>query len=92
MSNSSTRLIGVFAVTLGLLLLFLPSSALGATALQEAPGESNLGFLFAAFAVAWVIFFGYVFYLGRRDRQLRQDLDEIRTQLAGQDHQRKDPP
>lgn len=45
------------------------------------PGESNLGFLFAAFAVAWAVFFGYVFYMSRRERELRRDLDELRRQL-----------
>lgn len=91
MSKSAMRLIATLVITPGLLLWLMPSSALAATARQETPSESNLGFLFAAFAVVWVIFFGYVFYMSRRDRQLRQDLDEIRRQLAEQD-QRKDPP
>ena len=76
----------LLAVTLGLLLLLLmPSVALAAPlAQEEAPGESNLGFLFAAFAVAWAVFFGYVFYMSRRERELRRDLDQLRRQVAEQ--------
>jgi len=69
----------------------MPSVALAAPAAQqEAPGESNLGFLFAAFAVVWVVFFGYVFYTSRRERELRRDLDELRRQM--EDRQPPDRP
>ncbi len=39
----------------------------------------NLGFLFAGFAVAWALAFGYVWHLARRTRDLETRLDQIET-------------
>ena len=76
-------------ITLFLMLAFLlamaPHAVLAAPAAQEAPGESNLGFLFAGFAVVWIAFFAYVFYMSRRERELRREIDELRQQLLGRD-------
>ena len=69
-------------VSLGALLLG-SSIALAAPTAQQAAGESNLGFLFAGFAVVWVGIIAYAFYIGRRERALRQEIDELRRQIAG---------
>ena len=62
-----------------------PQAALAAPASHiTAPGESNLGYLFAGFAVVWVGFFAYVFYMGRRERNLRREIDELRRQHSQQ--------
>ena len=63
-------------------LLLASSTAFAAPTAQEAAGESNLGFLFAGFAVVWVGIIAYAFYIGRRERTLRQEIDELRRQLA----------
>lgn len=39
--------------------------------------ENNLGYLFAAFAVTWLLIAGYLLYLGQQVRALR---DEVRHQ------------
>ncbi len=71
--------------------LLVPHVLLAAPAAQQgAPGESNLGFLFAAFAVVWIVFFAYVFYMGQRQRELRRQIDELRQQAA--DRQQPDKP
>ena len=44
--------------------------------LQTNPA-SNLPFLFAAFAVCWVAFFIYAFFVSRRRRELEQELREL---------------
>jgi CcmD family protein len=41
----------------------------------------NLGFLFAAFVVIWLLAFGYMAFLGNRISALRQDLDAINDDL-----------
>ena len=41
----------------------------------------NLGFLFAAFVVIWLLTFGYMAFLGNRISALRQDLDAIDDDL-----------
>ncbi len=66
-----------------LLLALVPQLALAKPIAQgEAPGESNLGFLFAGFAVVWVAFFAYVFYMSRRERELRREIEELRRELG----------
>ena len=47
--------------------------------LQSQP-PANLTFLFAAFAVTWVIFFVYAFFISRR----RQDLEREVRELQGE--------
>lgn len=41
----------------------------------------NAGYLLAAFAIVWVVLFGYIFILSRRQRQLRQDIDLLKEAL-----------
>ena len=53
------------------LLLMLP--ALGAE------GEEFLPFLFAAFAVTWVAFFAYAFFIARKQADLKQEIEILRS-------------
>lgn len=59
------------ATLLAVLLLMLP--ALGAE------GEDFLPFLFAAFAVTWVAFFVYAFFISRKQADLRQEIEVLRA-------------
>lgn len=47
--------------------------------LQSQP-PANLAFLFAAFAITWVVFFVYAFFISRR----RQDLEREVRDLQGE--------
>jgi CcmD family protein len=38
----------------------------------------NLGYLFAAFAVVWVVLFGYVIVLLNRQKKLRREIDALK--------------
>ncbi len=38
----------------------------------------NAGYLFAAFAIVWVVLFGYIFILSRRQKRLRRELDLLK--------------
>ena len=42
----------------------------------------NLGYLLAAFIVVWVVLFGYVLSLLRRQRQLQRELNSLKETLA----------
>ena len=44
------------------------------------PSE-NLPYLFAAYAVVWVVFFIYVFFVSRRQRELEREIRELRQAL-----------
>jgi CcmD family protein len=41
----------------------------------------NLAFLFAAFAVVWLLVFGYLLFLGGRIGGLRQEVEALRDEL-----------
>lgn len=41
----------------------------------------NIGFLFAAFVVIWLLAFGYMAFIGNKISALRQDLDAINDDL-----------
>ena len=52
---------------------------------QETEGESDpeakLPYLFAVYTIIWAGFFGYVFYMSRRQRETRRELDVLRRTL-----------
>ncbi len=47
--------------------------------LQSGP-PANLGYLFAAFAVAWTFFFGYALFVARRQQEMRQEIERLRRE------------
>ncbi len=56
---------------------------------QDREGESELPFLFAVFLVTWAAFFGYVFMMSRRQRDMQRELEALRRALADRDGQEK---
>jgi CcmD family protein len=56
------------------------------TLLQVAP-PSNLTYLFAAFAVSWLIFFAYAFFVSRKQQEMEREISQLRRLLED----RKDP-
>lgn len=51
------------------------------TLLQAATPASNLVYLFAAFAVSWIVFFTYAFFMSRRQHELEREIRELRRSL-----------
>ena len=43
--------------------------------------SSNLPYLFAAFAVSWVVLFGYLFYLNRRQHEMKKEIARLQNVL-----------
>ena len=41
----------------------------------------NLGFLFAVYTITWLTFFGYVFYMSRRQGDLENEIATLRSLL-----------
>ncbi|MSP78495.1 MAG: CcmD family protein [Dehalococcoidia bacterium] len=52
-----------------------------AIAPQQAATNSNLSFLFVAYTLTWVAFFGYIVYMSRKQQALRRDIDALKKQL-----------
>ena len=48
--------------------------------LQSQP-PANLTFLFAAFAVTWLVFFAYAFFVSRRRQELEREIQEVNQSL-----------
>ena len=44
--------------------------------------EANLPFLFAVYIITWGAFFGYVFYLSRRQRDMQSEIEALKRALA----------
>ena len=54
------------------------------TLLQGGEPASNLPYLFAAFAVSWIIFFAYAFFMSRRQHEMEREIRELRRSLEEQ--------
>ena len=75
------RLIIAIAVSL-VILVFAAPAALAAPSAQDAPGESNLGYLLAGTLLTWAGFFAYAIYIARKNRELRREVEELRRTLG----------
>lgn len=42
----------------------------------------NLPYLFAAYAIVWLVLFGYLFVIAAQVRGVRRDLDQLRERLG----------
>lgn len=49
--------------------------------LQADLPPSNLPFLFAAFAVTWIVFFVYAFFVSRRRQEMEQEIRSMQQEL-----------
>ena len=54
---------------------------------SDSDPEANLPFLFAVYILTWAGFFGYAFYMSRRQRDLQRDIDALRQALRDRDDQ-----
>ena len=49
--------------------------------LQASVPPSNLPFLFAAFAVTWVAFFAYAFFVSRQRQEMQREVTDLQQAL-----------
>ena len=52
---------------------------------QQQRGESELPWLFAVYAITWAAFFGYVFVMSRRQREMQREIDVLKRALQAKD-------
>ena len=48
--------------------------------------DHNLPWLFAAYAVTWVVFFLYLFFMARRQNELESEIRELRDALESKEN------
>ena len=44
----------------------------------------NLGYLFAAYTVIWIMVFGYIFFMQRKQKKLQQQITLLEQSVDGQ--------
>ena len=52
---------------------------------QQMRGEAELPWLFAVYAITWAAFFGYVFVMSRRQREMQREIDALKRALQAKD-------
>ncbi|MBI2847103.1 MAG: CcmD family protein [Chloroflexi bacterium] len=50
---------------------------------------SDLFYAFVAYAIVWAAFFAYAFFLSRKERDLRAELEELRKAIAEKERGKK---
>ena len=43
--------------------------------------ETNLGYIFAVFAITWIMFFAYIFYMDRKQKVIQYEITQIKASL-----------
>jgi CcmD family protein len=78
-----TRIFGVGALILIAVQLIATRTAFASgMAQQNLRGESELPWLFAVYIITWAAFFGYIFMLSRRQREMRREIDALKRASA----------
>ena len=52
---------------------------------QQQRGEAELPWLFAVYAITWAAFFGYIFIMSRRQREMQREIDALNRALQAKD-------
>ena len=62
-----------------------PASIAAEAPAQQQRGEAELPWLFAVYAITWAAFFGYVFIMSRRQREMQREIDTLTRALQAKD-------
>ena len=49
--------------------------------MDETLGGFNPIYVFIVYAVVWLVFFGYIFYVARRQGDVRADIESLRREM-----------
>lgn len=56
---------------------------------EDREPKANLPYLFAVFIITWAAFFGYVFVMSQRQKEMRREIEELRSSLAGRERRER---
>ena len=80
MSRMKTKsLIAVMTALLTSYLLTIPVLAQDGSNGSVVETGSNLDYLFITFAITWIIFFGYLYYIAQKQKTLGEEIDDIKN-------------
>tara|TARA_B100001142_G_C14324259_1_gene651651 strand:+ start:1093 stop:1362 length:270 start_codon:yes stop_codon:yes gene_type:complete len=80
-NNVFIRISMIILILLGFYLLF-PIQSVSADSHSTSDANSGLSYLFAVFMVIWILFFGYTFFLTRRIKEMKNEVDFLKEELA----------
>ena len=75
----------ITALSAVIISLAAPAIAAADTLAQQPRGEAELPWLFAVYAITWAAFFGYVFIMSRRQREMQREIDTLKRALQSKD-------
>ena len=76
----------IIALALSVIIVVAATPATAAAyALTQQRGEAELPWLFAVYAITWAAFFGYVFIMSRRQREMQREIDALNRALQAKD-------
>ena len=79
MSRMKTKsLIAVVTTLLTSYLLTIPVLAQDGSNESVVNTGSKLDYLFITFAITWIIFFGYLYYISQKQKTLSEEIDDIK--------------
>ena len=78
-------------LTLLALIVLVGAFLLGAVPPQGDDPETYLPYLFAAFALTWVAFFAYLFFISRKEHTLRREIEALRRALEEREEKGASP-
>ena len=48
-------------------------------------GEFSPLFVFAAYAIVWIVFFAYLYYMARKQADIRSQIDALKDSMPAED-------
>ena len=84
--SRSLRLVSFIVIAAGSMLVwekaFVFADSPSISGAQQNDPEANLKYLFAVFFLVWVLFFGYIFFLSRRLKEMRNEVTMLKKIIS----------
>jgi len=84
--SRSPRLVSFIVIAAGSMLVwekaFVFADSPSISGAQQNDPEANLKYLFAVFFLVWVLFFGYIFFLSRRLKEMRNEVTILKKIIS----------
>ena len=89
-SRNLVRLTGIFGVAAYIVITAEAMTAgtahASGVAQQNLRGESELPWLFAVYIITWAAFFGYIFVISQRQREMRKEIEALKRAMADREN------
>ena len=80
----------IAAVILGVIAPAWPTVVYAQESTESSNPEANLPFLFAVYIITWAGFFAYLFFISRRQRELRNEIESLKLERLDQPQNQSD--